>query len=224
MSGEAWWGEAKATALSSAVRRNELTAFANAPRYDRLVLSCKRTDTLSDWPRYEGTASAQDAYWSSRAIFVHGIKGPAQFASVRNKWTIKRPDAYLGLRCFSCESGGTNGHNGDWLWARLPCPTRQWDSPPHTATGTVHKWLQADVPAMMRVHGEKLEAALADVVRSGMFINGPRVQELEGRKLAGSGLERASVRKIGTGVGKLAQRPLWARGTCLTFQRRSALT
>lgn len=35
-------------ALSSAVRRNELTAFANAPRYDRLVLSCKRTDTLGD--------------------------------------------------------------------------------------------------------------------------------------------------------------------------------
>lgn len=70
----------------------------------------------------ERTASAQDAYWSSRAIFVHGIKGSAQFASVRSKWNLTRPDAYLGLRCFSCESGGTNGHNGDWLWARLPCP------------------------------------------------------------------------------------------------------
>ena len=54
---------------------------------------------------------------SSRAIFVHGIKGPAQFASVRNKWTIKRPDAYLGLRCFSCESGGTNGHNSQTEFA-----------------------------------------------------------------------------------------------------------
>ena len=69
----------------------------------------------------ERTTSAQDRYWSTRAIFVHGIKGPAQYQSVRAKWRLSRPDAYLGLRCFSCESGGTNGHNGDWTWARLPC-------------------------------------------------------------------------------------------------------
>ena len=69
----------------------------------------------------ERTVSAQDAYWSSRAIFVHGIKGAQQYASVRSRWTLSRPDAYLGLRCFSCTSGGTNGHNGDWMWARLPC-------------------------------------------------------------------------------------------------------
>ena len=36
-----------------------------------------------------------------------------------------------------------------------------------------------DVPAMMRVHGEAVENALAEVVRSGMFINGPKVFELE---------------------------------------------
>lgn len=62
----------------------------------------------------ERTPSAQDSYWSSRALFVHGIKGPSQFASARARWTIRRPTAYLGLRCFSCASGGTNGHNGDW--------------------------------------------------------------------------------------------------------------
>ena len=48
-----------------------------------------------------------------------------------------------------------------------------------------------DVPAMMRVHGEKLEAALADVVRSGMFINGPRVQELEERMAERTGVDYA---------------------------------
>ena len=30
----------------------------------------------------ERTTSAQDTYWATRAIFVHGIKGPAQYASV----------------------------------------------------------------------------------------------------------------------------------------------
>ena len=55
----------------------------------------------------------------------------------RRKWTLTRPTAYLGLRCFSCESGGTNGHNGDWTWARLPC--RVEGEPPLAglnATGT----------------------------------------------------------------------------------------
>jgi hypothetical protein len=33
-------------AVCSAVRRNELTAFANAPRYDRLILSCKCSDKM----------------------------------------------------------------------------------------------------------------------------------------------------------------------------------
>ena len=70
----------------------------------------------------ERTVSAQDRYWSSRSVFVHGIKGPTQYASARSKWNLTRPHAHLGLRCFACTSGGTNGHNGDWQWARLTCP------------------------------------------------------------------------------------------------------
>ena len=40
--------------------------------------------------RLERTASAQDRYWSSRSVFVHGIKGPAQYTSVRHKWKLDR--------------------------------------------------------------------------------------------------------------------------------------
>jgi len=36
-----------------------------------------------------------------------------------------------------------------------------------------------DVPATMRVHGEALKEALAEVIRSGAFINGPQVTQLE---------------------------------------------
>ncbi|RKZ18099.1 aminotransferase DegT [bacterium] len=58
-----------------------------------------------------------------------------------------------------------------------------------------------DVPAMMRVHGEKLEQALADVVRSGMFINGPRVLELEERMAERTGVAHA----VACGSGTAAQ-------------------
>lgn len=61
-----------------------------------------------------------------------------------------------------------------------------------------------DVPAMMRVHGEKLEAALADVVRSGMFINGPRVQELEVRLAERIGVEHAVACGSGTAAQQIA--------------------
>ena len=92
----------------------------------RAVVAANATMSLVPVPGHyndngiiERTLSAQDQYWSTRSIFVHGIKGPAQFESVVKKWSIKRADAYMGLRCFSCASGGTNGHNGDWQWARL---------------------------------------------------------------------------------------------------------
>jgi len=61
-----------------------------------------------------------------------------------------------------------------------------------------------DVPAMMRVHGEKLEAALANVVRSGMFINGPRVEELESRLADRTGVDHA----VACGSGTMAQQLL----------------
>lgn len=55
-----------------------------------------------------------------------------------------------------------------------------------------------DVPAMMRVHGEGIERALADVVRSGMFINGPKVAELEARLAASVGTDFAVACGSGT--------------------------
>lgn len=61
-----------------------------------------------------------------------------------------------------------------------------------------------DVPAMMRVHGEKLEAALADVVRSGMFINGPRVLELETRMAERTGVKHAVACGSGTAAQQIA--------------------
>ena len=61
-----------------------------------------------------------------------------------------------------------------------------------------------DVPAMMRVHGEKLEAALAEVVRSGMFINGPRVKELEIRMAERIGVTHAVACGSGTAAQQIA--------------------
>ncbi len=70
----------------------------------------------------ERTRSAHDAYWSARAVFVHGIKGPTQYNAARAKWRLGRPTPYLGLRCYPCRRAGINLHHGDWQWARLPCP------------------------------------------------------------------------------------------------------
>jgi len=70
----------------------------------------------------ERTQSAQDRYWSSRSVFVHGIKGPSQYTAVHSKWHLHRKDAPLGLRCYPCNQPGINMHHGDWTWARLPCP------------------------------------------------------------------------------------------------------
>jgi UDP-2-acetamido-2-deoxy-ribo-hexuluronate aminotransferase len=61
-----------------------------------------------------------------------------------------------------------------------------------------------DVPAMMRVHGEKLQAALAGVVRSGMFINGPQVEELERRMAERLGVQHAVACGSGTAAQQIA--------------------
>lgn len=60
-----------------------------------------------------------------------------------------------------------------------------------------------DVQANMRVHGEALEAALIEVVRSGQFINGPQVQELEERLRAHVGVEHAVACGNGTAAEHL---------------------
>ena len=61
-----------------------------------------------------------------------------------------------------------------------------------------------DVPAMMRVHGENVEKAIADVVRSGMFINGPKVSELEERLAEYVGVRHAIACGSGTDAQQLA--------------------
>lgn len=60
-----------------------------------------------------------------------------------------------------------------------------------------------DVPAMMQVHGEAVENALAEVVRSGMFINGPKVLELEERLADFVGVKRAVACGSGTDAQQL---------------------
>ncbi len=94
----------------------------------RALVSANATGSIVPVPGHfndpgiiERTPSAQDSYWSSRAVFVHGIKGQKQYDKAKERWTLRRPDAHFGLRCFKCSAGGTNGHNGDWRWARLPC-------------------------------------------------------------------------------------------------------
>ena len=60
-----------------------------------------------------------------------------------------------------------------------------------------------DVPAMMRVHGEKVQKAIAEVVDSGMFINGPKVAELEERLAEFVGVRRAVACGSGTDAQQL---------------------
>ncbi len=55
----------------------------------------------------------------------------------------------------------------------------------------------------MRVHGPALEAALAEVVRSGRFIGGPKVEELQSRLAALVGVEHAVACGSGTDAEEL---------------------
>ena len=73
----------------------------------------------------ERSPSAQDLYWSSRALFVHGIKQRAHFELALNRWTLSRSSEHLTLRCDrNCSTHGVEGFG--WEWARLPCPARRW--------------------------------------------------------------------------------------------------
>ena len=76
----------------------------------------------------ERSPSAQDLYWSSRALFVHGIKMAEHFEIAKRRWTLDRSSAHLTLACErNCSARGGEGYG--WDWARLPCPQRQWNEP-----------------------------------------------------------------------------------------------
>jgi len=69
---------------------------------------------------------ANDEYWSTRAIFTHGIKRPSHFALLKQRWNLSRPVANLdNLKCHPCNllPRGVNHHYGNWRWARVPCPS-----------------------------------------------------------------------------------------------------
>ena len=72
--------------------------------------------------------SPADEYWSTRAIFAHGIKTPAHFSLIKQRWNVSRPDAAFDkLACWPCDQlpRGANIHVGNWPWARVPCPQQQ---------------------------------------------------------------------------------------------------
>lgn len=60
-----------------------------------------------------------------------------------------------------------------------------------------------DVQAMMEAHGKALEEALIEVVRSGQFVNGPEVQELEERLARRMGVPHAVACGSGTDAEQL---------------------
>ena len=74
----------------------------------------------------ERSPSHQDTYWSSRAIFVHGIKERHHFDLAHKRWHLDKASDHLTLRCDrNCSSrGGADGYG--WEWARLSCPVRRW--------------------------------------------------------------------------------------------------
>lgn len=79
----------------------------------------------------ERSPSAQDLYWSSRALFVHGIKFPSHYALARQRWSLSASSDHLTLRCDrNCSEHGVEGFA--WEWARLPCPARRWSATPRT--------------------------------------------------------------------------------------------
>lgn len=76
----------------------------------------------------ERSASPQDLYWSSRALFVHGIKHPEHYTIATQRWALGRSSDHLTLRCDrNCSAHGVEAYG--WEWARLPCTPRVWSDP-----------------------------------------------------------------------------------------------
>ena len=141
----------------------------------------------------EKTESAQDNYWSSRAVFVHGIKSRKGYEAARSRWTLKRPDAYWSLRCAPCTAPGTNAHNGDWQRARLPC-VGAWAGKGAVPPGGEVEMCPVNVSAHFTCCGwpwlvPELRALLLDALRDG------------GGSLPSNALHRAMQRRL-----KAAQR------------------
>jgi hypothetical protein len=73
----------------------------------------------------ERSPSAQDSYWSSRALFVHGIKLREHYDLAVRRWTLSRSSDHLTLRCDrNCSQHGPECYS--WEWARLSCPRKPW--------------------------------------------------------------------------------------------------
>ena len=98
----------------------------------RAVVSANASASLVPVPGHyndpgiiERSPSAQDRYWSSRALFVHGIKQQEHYDLALRRWTLARSSSHLTLTCLhNCSAQGVGGYG--WEWARLPCPRPRW--------------------------------------------------------------------------------------------------
>ena len=99
--------------------------------------------------------SAQDQYWSARAIFVHGIKTREHYEMAVRRWSVRWPPADVHAYCAPCTQPNTNKHNGGWTYARLPCAnaTGEPGHPPNSPDEPPPPWCEVDVGARFRCCG-----------------------------------------------------------------------
>ena len=76
----------------------------------------------------ERTPAALDRYWSSRAIFVHGVKDRRLYEMAAARWSLAAPREAEGVQCGLCHPEVSQG-GYSWGWARLPCRRPAWDQP-----------------------------------------------------------------------------------------------
>ena len=105
------------TVFRATVAANESTHLIPVPAHYNDPGIIERTEP-------KGWLDANDQYWSTRSIFVHGVKTPKHFAMAKEKWNLSRTDAVLKLSCYPCDQmpPGVNRHYGNWKWSRVPCP------------------------------------------------------------------------------------------------------